>query len=277
MSAPDTAPSREGMPLGLKLVLFVFLPIFLILVFVTSVFGLGALGGGVGWFGGFNATPVSSEQQVEAGSSVFVDIEDAELNFVESDDSQVHVTVDGSYSGKAPEITARTNNGVTEITGGCENRGFFNNCRLEVTVAMPADLPLDVKGVNGRVSIDEIEGPISVETTNGAIEVSGASGDLDLQTNNGAISVQDSSSMRIDVGTTNGRIELELVDAPTSVEAQTTNGSIEVQLPGDASYDVDADTVNGNVDTDGVSIDSDSERSLRLETTNGSITVEPRG
>lgn len=276
MTAPETppTPAREGMPIGLKLVLFMFLPTFLALVIVASLLGFGALRG----FGGFGGAPVSSEQQSEAGESVFVDIDDADLTFEPSTDSQVHVTMEGTYSTNEPEISVETVDGVTEITGGCERVMFFSNCRIRVTVEMPADLALDVQGVNGRISIDRITGAISVETTNGGIDVSGASADLELRTNNGEVSVRRSSSTDVVVSTTNGRIELELTDAPTNVDAATINGSIKLQLPvADVSYDLNADTVLGDVETDDIPVDRGSDRTIRLETTNGSIDVEPLG
>ncbi len=275
MSTPTTTttatPPTSGsgrMPLAAKIVVFALLPVMLIGT-LAAVFGIGILRG-VG--------PVQLSESSPAASSVLIDMENAEIVVVPSTDANVHATLEGTYFGREPQLRAENLGDVTRIEGGCARFGFLGPCSVVLTVSLPADLPLEINGMNGRISIDQITGPISIGTTNGSITVTGASGALELRTNNGAVMVRQSTSTELDVSTTNGNVELELADAPTAATAKTTNGSILLQLPAaNVRYNLSTDTVNGNVDTGGVTVDSSSDRRVTLTTTNGSVTVRAIG
>lgn len=142
---------------------------------------------------------------------------------------------------------------------------------------LPAALPLNVVGQNGRLTATGLTGALTLETTNGAIRTEGSRGDLELQTTNGGIDVRDAGSRRVTATTTNGGVELDFLDPPTSVQARSTNGAITVRLPADrVTYRVDARTTNGEIDSGSVPSDPSSRRSITAATTNGKVTVEAR-
>ncbi len=115
-----------------------------------------------------------------------VDIDNARLSFDPSTDSEVRVTLEGRYSNTVPELSVATVGGVTEITGGCDSGfTFFTSCDVEVIVSMPASLPLEVEGTHG------------------------------------AVTVRDSASPQVDAASINGRIEMELDEAPMTVIGHT--------------------------------------------------------
>jgi DUF4097 and DUF4098 domain-containing protein YvlB len=78
----------------------------------------------------------------------------------------------------------------------------------------------------------------------------------------------------VTVVTTNGGVDLRFAQAPDQVQANTTNGSVTVRLPDTEAYRVDAQTVNGRVDTQNVATDPDSQHTITVETVNGGVTVE---
>jgi DUF4097 and DUF4098 domain-containing protein YvlB len=216
---------------------------------------------------------VHSDQTVEVGDRLEVDIPTGELTFVASDRDDIRVQVDGSYLFRAPEVTATTSNGVTRMTGGCPTVPF-SICSVEVTVELPADVDLDIVGTNGRVSIDGVTGAIDVVTTNGDIEVAESEDDLSLSTTNGSVTVTDASSTEVVAATTNGAVNLSFAAAPDQVEARTTNGSVAIGLPDDREpYAIDARTTNGSVDLIRVTNDPDANRAITAHSVNGSVEI----
>ena len=268
-SQPASSPAHEARRLSLtaKLLLFVALPVFLILVIVAAL---------VIVFSSFRGAAVAENADVAAGTSVSVEIPSAAITFTPSPDNQVHVSMTGTYSGPKPTITATTSGDETRITGGCPNGWFFIRCDLDIAIAMPAGLDLDFEGTNGRITATGLTGKLDLSTTNGSIEATATRGELSLHTSNGAIRATDIGSTDVEATTTNGAIELAFIRPPADVEARTTNGSIQVRVPtGSVTYAIDATTTVGNVNTDDVPTDSASKRTITLETTNGAVSVRP--
>ncbi|MCU1442555.1 MAG: hypothetical protein JWQ59_705 [Cryobacterium sp.] len=263
MTTPQPAP-RQRMRPG-TIALLVGLPLLaLVLIAVAAVVGVSY----------FRGTPINDSFDAAAESRVVVTVRNASMTFGPSPDDRVHVTVTGSYTGPRPTVSVQASGDETTITGGCRAQ-WFSPCSLRLTVTLPESLPLTVTGDNGRLSAEQLTGDVSLHTTNGAVEVRSMDGRLDLRTTNGAIAVADAASSDVTARTTNGRVELELSDAPDSVEARSTNGAITIRVPDDdESYFVTADTTNGNVDTDEVPSERTADRTITAETTNGAVTIE---
>jgi Putative adhesin len=266
MTAPATS-NPPGLSLAGKILLFVVLPIVVIVILVTVVLVALSL---------FRGTPVSQNAQADAGSSVSVQVPNADLTFKPSGDSQVHVNMTGRYSGQRPTIQARTSGGETRITGGCPSGWtFLSRCGVSIEVSLPADLAVTARGTNGRVSADNLTGDLDLRITNGRIRTSHTSGTLDLRTTNGAIDVLAAASRHVRTETTNGGIALTFAEAPDTVSARSTNGAITIRVPDDGeNYFVDATTTNGNVNTDALPSDRRADRVITARTTNGGVTVE---
>jgi hypothetical protein len=268
MTAPESATSqRRGLTSVAKVLLFVVLPIVVIAVIVSIVLVALSL---------VRADQVEASTDTDAGSSVSVNVPNADLAFRPSADSQVHVSMTGRYSGQKPTIQARLADGETHITGGCPNGwNFLARCDVSVVVSLPADLALTVDGRNGRITAYNLAGDLDLRTTNGRIQASAISGGLKLHTTNGAIQVLDAASGDVRAETTNGAIEMTFAHAPDTVSARSTNGGISIRVPDDREdYFVDARTTNGNVNTDAVPSERNAEREITAETTNGGVTVE---
>lgn len=226
----------------------------------------------------FRGAPISETAEAVAEQSVSVGIPSAELNFSPSPDGLVHASMTGTFAGSRPTLSVTSANGITTVSGGCPDGWLFSRCNVTVSVQLPAELPLTVQGTNGSISLIGLDGDIDVATSNGRIKAAATSGDLSLRTVNGAIQVMNTTSSRLTANATNGSIELEFNDAPSAVTATTTNGQITVRVPDDASrYFIDAQTVNGQINTDGVSSDRTAERTITAKTINGAVTVERSG
>lgn len=272
-SAPPPSPLSPASPASpagkrptppWRILLYILIPIVgLILLITAFAFALWGRSGSV-----------DRSADLAPGTSLSVEMRNAEIVLQASTDDQVHVRLTGSYFGNKPTLSARTEGGVTEVRGGCRPQ-FFSRCSVTVTVQLPRALPVTAVGENGRITASGLTGRVTLSTTNGVIETVGTVGRVDLQTTNGDIRVTEAVSKTVAASTTNGSVTLEFVDAPEVVNAGSTNGQITVRVPVDGvTYRVTAQTTNGSVTDDSVSSDSTSRRAITAQTTNGSVTIE---
>ena len=185
-------------------------------------------------------------------------------------DQTVHL---GAFGGDA---STRVQDGRLEIVLDCPAFQLFSlgrGCRGEYVVTAPSAILVTGTTDNGALRIDDMDGPVDVRTSNGAIDVAASSGRLDLHTSNGRISGTDLTSGVVTARTSNGAISLSFDTAPDEVVADTSNGAITIEVPDDgAPWAVDATTSNGQVRTE-VATDPTTDRTLRLDTSNGSVDV----
>lgn len=257
--APD-AP-RRGLSTTAKILLFVGLPILVILI-------------GVGLTLAFWVRPVSFHATASDSTSIAVSAPNAGIRVTPSTDDRVHVDATGWHSGPRPTLTVDTQGGTTTIHGRCGS-AWLSLCYLEITISAPPTADLTVASTNGAIGVSGLVGSVSIQTTNGTIDTRNLGGTLDLQTTNGAIRASACESDDVTARTTNGAVDLHFTRAPGTVKAGSTNGSITVSVPRDASYFIDAHTVNGRVDTNDIGSDRKSDRTITAETVNGGITVRP--
>ena len=118
---------------------------------------------------------------------------------------------------------------------------FGSKASEKVTLKLPAQVALFVKGVNGSVQVGDIEGAVEVGGVNGKVHVANAVGTATFKGINGNVVA--------------GLKSLE----QEGVTLKGINGNIELQLPADINADFDADGMNGRVITDipNVSVDKD--------------------
>jgi len=128
------------------------------------------------------------------------------------------------------------------ITRGPEqDSGFFgkllNGDRISYTVdyelRVPERIDLNLQTANGNIDIRAIEGRLKLETTNGSIEAEGVDGPVKCQTTNGSI-----------------RIDFNDVPDEDKMSFVTINGSIRLLLPDYFGGQIDAKTINGNIESD---------------------------
>ncbi|AGB32845.1 hypothetical protein Natpe_3052 [Natrinema pellirubrum DSM 15624] len=158
--------------------------------------------------------------------------------------------------------------------------------KLDLEATVPAEVGV-IRGetTNGDVTVRDATGEVVAETTNGDIDIEGVDGDLTSENTNGSITVSEVSG-DVRAETTNGDIDVTLAADGGDLTAETTNDSITVRTPPSIDATVTASATNGEVSFegfDGVTANDgddatvtlgDGGRRLRLETTNGSVTVQ---
>lgn len=115
---------------------------------------------------------------------------------------------------------------------GARNKTRDNDVKVDFTVRVPAGVRLKAKTVNGGVTANDLRSEVEAGTVNGNVEVSTTEG-AEAKTVNGSIHA------------TMGRAQWE-----GSREFNTVNGSITLRVPSALSTDFQANTVNGNIETD---------------------------
>jgi hypothetical protein len=146
-----------------------------------------------------------------------------------------------------------------------------NDVNVTFTVRVPSGVRFIGRTVNGDVSADSLAGPVSVRTVNGEASFS-TSAYGDASTVNGSIRGTMGSTQwpeTLKFNTVNGSITLDLpADASTEINARTVNGDITTDFPITVTGRVNRRTLAGTIGGGG--------RSMDLETVNGSVALRRR-
>ena len=129
----------------------------------------------------------------------------------------------------AGSLTIRSEKGDSGFFG----RLFGSNSSEQVTLKLPRQISLQTKGVNGAVTVGEIEGSVEVRGVNGRVQIAGAKGTAAFKGVNGNITVglKEISADGITLGGVNGNIDLQLPQGLNAdFEATGINGSVSSSL-----------------------------------------------
>jgi hypothetical protein len=172
---------------------------------------------------------LSAGARVEVkGINGAVDIETApgsvaEVNIVRS----ARIREDLEFHKVLVEQTANTLvvQGEKDRSGG--ERG--HNVRQRVTLKLPRQVDLDVRGINGRTTVGEIDGPVTLSGINGRVEVAQAMGYSDIRGINGQV--------RMTISRLGER----------GINMSGINGGVELFFAEDLNADLDVTGINGSV------------------------------
>ncbi len=126
----------------------------------------------------------------------------------------------------ASTLDATQENNVVRVKGG-----FWDRFNAEIKV--PKQTTLDVKTMNGSVSVEGISGEMTIDAMNGHISVQDASGPVVAHSMNGRIVAS-----------------ITQVSAAKASSFSSMNGSIEVTLPADLKARLKMKTDHGEIYTD---------------------------
>ncbi|MGB9180458.1 MAG: hypothetical protein WCB68_14595 [Pyrinomonadaceae bacterium] len=117
--------------------------------------------------------------------------------------------------------------------------------RLQVTLKIPKQVDLLAKGVNGPVTVGEINGPVVVKSVNGPVEIAQAASNSEVKGVNGPVSI---------------RIA-QLGEQGPSVSG--VNGNIQILLADNLNADVDVKGINGRVHSEMQNVTIEEEKNNR--------------
>ena len=170
----------------------------------------------------------------------------------------------------ATQVKVETSDTEIHTTGpNLRNRRGWS---VSYEIWAPSRTDLRLSSTNGGLEVEGIRGRLDLETTNGGISLQAVSGDVNAETTNGGINV-DLAGRRWDgVGlnarTTNGGVRLYVPEGfNADLEASTTNGGMDFEFPV---------TISGRLNKRITTKLGEGGPPIRLETTNGGVTVRRR-
>jgi hypothetical protein len=208
-------------------------------------------------------------------SSLAVRNENGSVTITATPGDTITVVADVSDGWQTADLSMEVVDGVLDLRADCP--AFVSPwCNVDFTISIPADRPVTVDG-SGTVRVRGMAASVDIDSDDGRAELDDVSGDIRVSNDDGRIIGRRLTAAAVDARNTNGRIELSFLDPPQSVYARTQNGSIEVVVPDtEVLYRVEMDTSHGGTDNL-VRTDPNSDRTIDLATTNGSVTVRPPG
>jgi hypothetical protein len=198
---------------------------------------------------------------------------DGDVTLGPSPDGQVHVHTVVRHGLGEPEIMQESTPAGIRLGARC---GEFLAVRCDVRheVQVPPAFEVLIDGVDGDVTASRLSGPLTVDRLTGDITAVDLSGPLDLRTSAGEITGEALRAEELMAISDTGDVRLELVVPPRSVEVTTASGEVDLAVPADTTYRVDASTDSGE-ERVLVPLDSTSTRTLRVDGDTGDVTVRP--
>jgi len=165
------------------------------------------------------------------------------IEATEGNIAEVHITSAAGSAGALENhkiIVEQTDARLVVRGKGDDNWGFWrwlrgaDKPRHNVTLKLPRRVELATRGINGKVSIGEMEGSVQVSGVNGHVEVLGVMGAAEVNGVNGGVSltITHMSDDRVKVNGINGGVELRLgneVNADLNING--LNGNVAVDAP----------------------------------------------
>jgi Putative adhesin len=146
-----------------------------------------------------------------------------------------------------------------------------NDVTVAFTVRVPPGVRFIGRTVNGDVKADGLSGAVAVQTVNGDASFS-TSAHGEATTVNGSITAAMGNTLWNDAlkfRSVNGSVSLDLpTDASTDLDVATVNGSISTDFPLTVTGRISPKRLNGTIGAGG--------RSMSIETVNGSVTIRKK-
>ncbi|MBS1518297.1 MAG: hypothetical protein JSS91_09455 [Bacteroidetes bacterium] len=208
------------------------------------------------------------------------------INFVRSSDSSL-ITVkavkevqvkkkylDTPFDELSLDIDTAGNEIVIKSDFGDKNRnsgfqfGFKIKTRIDYDIYVPEGIDISAENVNGNITAGNLSNSISAEVVNGDVDLKNYSGIVQCEITNGSFSGQIDSTNGITVNIINGRITLHLNNFMNArVNAQTVNGKINTEDLNFTSVTKEKKLLTGILGQGEPKFD------IRLETVNGKISL----
>ncbi len=147
------------------------------------------------------------------------------------------------------EVTIQQQDSTIRVVAKRTGLLSTNYASASIRLIVPARSRLDLHTNNDDILVSGVSGNVRLATANGDLKINGGQGQLQLQTNNGEIQVEAQEAV-INAETANGNVIFKGTLAASEQSFVTDNGSIEITLPANTGFRLNAETHNGRVLTD---------------------------
>jgi hypothetical protein len=211
------------------------------------------------WFGGGNAE--ARVKKIESNPPIQQSGNDVRIGHI--DDPELKHNISISYEVTVPENTQlRSSSGsgtqsIADIAGPLEGNAGSGNLKFSnIGAAVRAHTG------SGSIEADGVHGNLFARTGSGSIHATNVAGGFDGQTGSGHLTLEQSAPVHAETGS--GGLELRNVKGSLQASAgsgdvrvegeatggwmvRTGSGSVQLKLPSNASFDLDAHTGSGSI------------------------------
>lgn len=180
---------------------------------------------------------VRQSYQLAPGASVVLSNINGSIRIETSDSKTAEVYVERLASSQEAlgrrKVTIEADPNSLRIRGEKGDVGFFERLfgsspSEKLTLKLPRQIALHTKGVNGAITVAELDGPVDVRGVNGRVQIAGTTG-AEFKGINGNITVglRQLNSDGVTLGGINGNIELQLTPGINAAfDAHGINGNV---------------------------------------------------
>ena len=186
---------------------------------------------------------------------------------------RVTVTEHLAFRKTAPVTTHRTAARVLTLNSTCPS---LETCSVSYDISVPRTMTVRITNSVGTIRLGSLSGPVTASTSAGTIELHSVSGPIAATGSAGSIVGDDISSASTVARVSTGQIKITYSAPPTTVRATTSAGLVQLRVPGNVGYAVDASTTVGDIRI-GVQRSASSPHVITARATTGSIRIEPAG
>nr|WP_237419435.1 DUF4097 family beta strand repeat-containing protein [Kitasatospora sp. SID7827] len=174
----------------------------------------------------------------------------------------------GSYTGGVPQVSVTRSGSDITVTADCPD-----DCSEHLRITVPAGLAARVSTGDAGIQAQGLTGRLDLTTGQGGVEVARSSGPLTVHSTGGGVSLADSSAPNAEVTTSDGAVSASFTAAPAALKVTTGDGGVDVKLPHDATYHVDAQSSQSSPSVSLPNTATNAPHSVVVRTKGGGITV----
>jgi hypothetical protein len=173
---------------------------------------------------------------------------------------------------RRPDIDAQVVDGVLTVRATCSS-WLDTWCIADLTVRVPRDVSLRADADGGGLRVEGIEGDVEVSSSGGGVRLVDVGGDIRARASGGGVRGEQLRSRVADVSSSGGGVRLSFVDPPDAVDARSSGGGVTIEVPSPYAFVIDASSSGGGVDTSEVVHDPNADRTIRVRSSGGGVTV----
>ena len=186
---------------------------------------------------------------------------------------------DGDNRGAVTVDNVKDPNATSPVTITAQSSfGPFSGVDLDVTV--PQGMNVQVTDASGQVELSNFSGNVNVDANSGSVSLSNVTGEVKLAAQSGSISVENSQlSGNSTLTSDSGSISFDGSIAQSGSYSFTTNsGSVDITLPANTSFHLQASSQSGSVNNDFSTNDVGSQPRpvLTAQSDSGSVNIHRR-
>ncbi len=216
-----------------------------------------------------NTSATSKTMTVGVNPTISVDIGNGSVSLHTGGSGTVVVNATKHSSGSPNDVAVDyTQASSTQVSISSHQGGGFTSNSVDLDIAVPAQSTIDVKTGSGSIQANGTNGSLHLESGNGSISATNVQGTIFLKTDSGDITTT-SVKGQITANTSNGDIHMNQMTLQTQAVVQTDRGSVSFEGSLNSRGTYQFETSSGTVD---LTLPGNSAFHLNATVGNGSVT-----